>query len=354
MPKQKFRTYRQNQPDPFGVGEFCRIRGHFSWRQNDKIGGKLILKSSPHSRNTAVCLNWQARDAGSASSLNRDAPHPATTPGMALAMSRLEAESYARLRGRLYKGSASLGVTFASWRQSSDMIISRYKQLDDLANRRLAFVKLKHRLKQRITPQDIAGFHLEVIFGWTPLLADIHAAATSIIDARPQSFWVRGNARTTVEHRQGNPSTATSLQFYKTLVRCNRVARVEISNPNTWLKERAGLNNPAAVAWDLVPWSFVVNMFVNTGQLVNSLSDFAGLSFPDSVIVRHYRLAYTHVLTKSLSGTATYSADFKTQEPGGVQSPPLIFKVPELNLETLAMAASLFTQKFGKLKGLFS
>lgn len=141
-------------------------------------------------------------------------------------------------------------------------------------------------------------------------------------------------------------------------MRVSRSATVEISNPNGWLRERAGLNNPAAVAWDLVPWSFVVNMFVNTGQLVNSITDFVGLSFPSSSITTRYDLNYrTHISGRISpkvygSGSADFRYDFKMRQLGGVARPPVVFKVPDLNWGLAAIAASLFAQKFSAANSL--
>lgn len=344
------RYYRFTVPTS-GDGIYVKLRLNSVWIRGDRVNRKLILVANPHTRERSYCHDWQAKDHYSEGFLDRDGPHPQEIEGVDTAMSGLESESYARFRGKLYKGSASLGVTFASWQQSADMIRHRYSQLSDLADRRFAWIKLKHRLLQKITAKDIADFHLEVIFGWKPLLQDIHAAATTIIDTRPQTSWVGASASTKVRHASSQPlgGSNTAYRVYDVSIRNFRSAKVELSNPNLWLRERAGLNNPAAVAWDLVPWSFVVNMFVNTGQLVNSLSDFAGLSFSDASMVRAYRLNYDQVLTGDLSGHAAFEVDYKYRTLDGIVPPPLVMKVPGMNMETLSMAASLFTQKFSRV-----
>jgi hypothetical protein len=53
---------------------------------------------------------------------------------------------------------------------------------------------------------------------------------------------------------------------------------VRVDNPNLHLAQQLGFINPLSVAWELVPFSFVVDWFGNVGQVLASFSDFAGLS----------------------------------------------------------------------------
>ena len=55
-------------------------------------------------------------------------------------------------------------------------------------------------------------------------------------------------------------------------------ARVEITNPNLWLANKVGLVNLPGVLWDIIPWSFLVNMFTNMGSVVNQMTDLAGVT----------------------------------------------------------------------------
>lgn len=268
----------------------------------------------------------------------------------------LEAKSYAQLRRKLYQGSASLGVTLGSYKQSREMIVNRYQQLN-----RKADIVLARALTKKLTPKDIASIHLEVIFGWTPLLADIHAAVTTVIDSPPIQKWIKVVSREVQTSSKilnwSDPWLEVNIQ-HTYYAYHGRGVLVTVSNPNKWLAERAGLLNPVSVAWDLVPWSFVVNMFVNTGQLVNSITDFAGLSFSNGYSYRKATgTSYWNVPPEKewpyRSGvTQLHWGRFKEQFLGAVTGPPLAFKIPDMNWGTAAMAASLFTQKFSGIAGL--
>lgn len=359
MPEPRYRYYNQQAPliGPWGESAGTRLIVRESsvryLSERNPLTGKLQLVSHPHTRESAYCESFEA-DPRAVNALNRDIAPPGHCNGYSTAMARLESESYARLRGRLYKGSASLGISLAQWDQSADIISKRYSQLSDLANRRFYFLKAKHRLLQRLTPRDLANFHLEVIFGWMPLLQDIHAAANTVIQQRVPDAFVRGSASATLRDFK---DFGWYHEHFAVDVRVNRVARVRVSNPNSWLAERAGISNIFAIAWDAVPWSFVVNQFVNVGQLVSSLSDFYGLEFPDSSITRATRYTYRHILQHPdiswFSGSATYRGSLKYRDLGGVEPPPLVLRSPSVSCGSLAMAASLFIQKFRRVDGLF-
>lgn len=265
-------------------------------------------------------------------------------------------QAYARLRKKLYVGSASLGVTFASYTQSKDMILNRYNQLNQRADVMLA------DLSRRISPKKAASAHLEIIFGWVPLLQDIDASMNTVVQEAFPPFAVTGRAKYThaskfAELRSANPSVILNHDVLAQ-GRVTLSAQVRVDNPNLWLVERAGLLNLGAVAWDLVPWSFVVNMFVNTGQLVNQLTDFTGLTLLG--VSRTYNEHIMDVAKLRKRASYWYPGNFEVDY---VQlsspktrtlhaTPPSVnlqFKLPGVDVGLIAMSASLFTQKFSAI-----
>ena len=183
-------------------------------------------------------------------------------------------------------------------------------------------------------------------------LTDIHAAATTVIQGRVPTEFVKrnGSASYTRLEVSDRPGWNREETRHTGTVGVRYAVGVKVENPNLWLAERAGLLNPAAVAWDMVPFSFIVNMFVNVGSLVNSISDFAGLTFVEptkSVMIRDTRVTtrtvqYPYVGSRTLMNQSFY-LDRKVEGPslpGG-----LLFRVPEVNWELAAMAASLAVQQ---------
>lgn len=255
--------------------------------------------------------------------------------------------AYAKLRGKLYKGNASLGVTFASWRQSSEMIVKNSQVISSMAED-LSSIASRQKLTRRL-----ANRHLEVVFGWQPLLADIHAAAMTVIQSADQLHFVRashvkGYSRIS---RSERPGWRSETDAYGGTVRVTYASQVRIANPNRWLLERAGLMNPAAVAWDLVPWSFLVNMFSNTGSLVNSLTDFVGLSFEGMSETSTYVTARESTLRSTYPSVGAYTMSSqgrgKFRNLVASPAPPrtLTLRVPEMNLGLAATAVALMVQQ---------
>lgn len=264
--------------------------------------------------------------------------------------SRLTEVCRAKVRGKLYSGSAALGITAIEYRASREMIVTRSKQIIKSAES-LAQIATKAEKSKRL-----ASTYLEGIFGWQPLLTDIHAAASSVIQDAGQLTYIKASARDKIllserwQHPQQSNTRATKSGFCEMRVRYS--ALVEIVNENRWLLERAGLSNPAAVAWDLVPWSFLVNQFVSVGSMVNSITDFAGLEFRDHALTTAEKAiiecSQTWPQNRTYSRTWTVYGRRKGRSLNGnwmYQTPALRFKLPNVNWEWAVMMSSLAVQQ---------
>lgn len=325
-----------------------------SWTNSPKVNKKLVLRSNPHTFIRSELIRDDRKPG------RNNLEHPWGSSYLApshfdISWSRLETRSYQQFRRKLYQGSASLGVTLGSYKQSREMIVKRYQQLRSRADEALA--KAAHDVVKQGPLKAAADLHLEVIFGWMPLLSDVIAAATTVIDHPPVHRFIRATAaQTAYTDKFAYPFNNSTWKGARGefILRSSRGARVTVSNPNLWLAERAGLLNPAAVAWDLVPWSFVVNMVSNTGVLVNSITDYAGLTIDSGYRSRiaegvcHYDTQY-YVPSLKYTGVLSYKVREKTVTLDPVAVPSLTFRIPEANWELAATAASLFAQKFGRL-----
>jgi hypothetical protein len=275
-------------------------------------------------------------------------------------------EALARFNGRVRKGSASMGVTLASWKQSRDMIVKRSKD----AGRALdgAYKSLKNspsrRRQLRRSREPLANEVLEVEFGWKPLAQDFRAALTTVCQDGIPPQYVRG-----VAQRDGLLWSYQGSDVLETRTGSSRVtvaASVSISNPNLWLLNRLGLINPITVIWDLVPWSFLVNMFVNVNQMVSSITDEVGLDITDksttyssNQILESFRYGpgnFIDLHGRSLRGLLVGQSRVKERgrfrEVGSFPAPSWVVKVPDLNWELAVIATSLLLQKAQRLNNL--
>lgn len=268
--------------------------------------------------------------------------------------------AYNRWRGKLFKGGASLGVTAASWRQSRDMIVSRSNHVAKQLDNTLGILERNPKAvdKRRRMREPLANQILETEFGWRPLFEDVYAALTTVCKGGIPDEWVGGVGRDIIDIQGG--STSNPYYFHSESwsgqIRTSYATKVSIVNPNLWLLNRLGLINPATVVWDLVPWSFVVNMFLNVNSLLNSVTDSVGLNVTDMSITRTWKAIHEYSLADKPSGASgcrsAVNGYMKTRTVGVPLKPTLEGKIPELNWELALIASSLVVQKFKKINNL--
>jgi hypothetical protein len=173
-----------------------------------------------------------------------------------------------------------------------------------------------------------------------------------VLSAIPPSQKVRGRGRCfdpfTV--RTGNLVTYYSEVIkYNCFVECG--AEVFVSNPNTALANQMGFINPAAVAWELVPFSFLVDWFLPVGDFLNSFTDLLGHS-----------VHYPYTTTKRVASGLARQADgrFITDTQIDACNLNRVLSLPTYKLRTVpfkglslsrgATAISLVIQQFLQLK----
>lgn len=277
----------------------------------------------------------------------------------------LNNEAYAKFNGKLRYGSASLGVTAASWKQSRDMIVKRSGDVQRTLDSTIQRLSRDRRGRKRLSKEKepLANQILEGEFGWAPLFQDMKAALGSVCKEAIPPEWCTGRAKRTVYHEEfessGNPKARRSWDGRAMLT---YTAAVKINNDNLWLANRLGLINPATVLWDLVPWSFVVNMFLNVNQIVNSVTDTVGLDITGQSITATTQIGVEELLYSD--ATSTYPLGYPGPGQSRINSktktrtlgsrPPLSWqaKVPELNWELAVIATSLVVQRFKKVNDL--
>lgn len=197
---------------------------------------------------------------------------------------------------------ASMGETLAELGSSAKMISERVLQITRFARRLKkgdlpgAWVELTSKDSPRRMPKKYAtsksysGAFLEAHLGWSPLIKDIYSAV-DVLQSPLKAQRVRARTSSPFEGYLVVPShtwrpTATypspymakSYSRVKGKISVQMGANIGVSNPNLWLANQLGLINPAQVAWALVPFSFVADWFVNVSQVLNSATDFVGLS----------------------------------------------------------------------------
>lgn len=272
----------------------------------------------------------------------------------------VEQTALAKFKGKLKKDSASLGVTLGSWRQSRDMIVHRLTSVSKMLDR--AYVSLtrdRKRLKRvRKEREPLANLVLEEKFGWEPLVEDIRNSLKTLSRDIPNS-WVRGRHTAEISWQRvaGESWEARGeRESYQGTVMVTVAANVTIENPNLFLANQLGLINPATVIWDLVPWSFLVNMFLNVNAMISSVTDYLGMSIKDKSTTRSYDLTYKNLKYSpaGIYGTSESQIHmrYKEREPGSFPVTKWQWRVPKLNWDLAIIASALLLQKAKRLSRL--
>lgn len=142
--------------------------------------------------------------------------------------------------------------------------------------------------KPKKVRQNAASIWLEINYGWKPLLSDIHGGLQSLATALNQpdveTFECEGKASSSSFSTQrfvnGSSDWKTDFTWDILTKSASKVGvHYRIANGNIVQAARLGLTNPALVAWEVVPFSFVVDWFVPVGNFLTQLSAYHGLEF---------------------------------------------------------------------------
>ncbi len=332
-----------------------------------KVGGVLSLRSNPHTwrhtRQESFQYDPNFEFRGAVTSAQNALISLPDDP----AFVKMENEAIARFTGKVRKHNASLGVTLGSAAQSLNMIADRSNKIAAMFDRSLRKQRIKNpspRSRRRTVAKDRAGDILEYEFGWVPLVDDIQKAFEALgrdFDAR----WVHSAVKQkySKQHSQTGSAYAYDWRYHdEGEISVCVGAKVSVTNPNLFLLNRLGLLNLPGVAWDLIPWSFVVNMFTNMGQMVNSITDFVGVSLSNgcstrvsSITRQDHRFAGNAPGQYKTQGYAHSVVHDKQclRTVGGIPTPTFQWRCPELNAELAIIASSLLVQKMGALNRFF-
>jgi hypothetical protein len=214
----------------------------------------------------------------------------------------LEPRASNRARSRFVEAlhesqTASIGTALGEWRSTLAMIAGRAKQLyfaaqavkrrDIYGAARALGVPLNRGksahadlFKWRDRVGSVAGLWLEYSFGWRPLITDVIEGCRVISSPiHPDREKVISRATAFALQERTLSYTSGGGVHNEIYISGRFESRVEIRgepeliNPNLELADRVGLINPALVAWNLIPFSFLVDQVVDVGKFLASYSD---------------------------------------------------------------------------------
>lgn len=221
------------------------------------------------------------------------APH---TPGAApsTALSSAESQAIARLHSNLKNATVHIGNMLAERRQTMDLLSSIVRKVASLITAKRSLVALAGDLIG--STKSLSNTTLAFQFGIRPLLSDAYSAGIALaryVNGGSDVFTVKSTGTST-------DSTSSSVNYTQNpnwncwtdgkinrqvtqTVEVRYVLQYRVSNGTTQTLSQLGLINPAEIAWEMLPWSFVIDWFLPLGRYIASLSSEAGVTFVSGV-----------------------------------------------------------------------
>lgn len=188
---------------------------------------------------------------------------------------------------------ANLGVMFAEKVKTSDLILQKASQVYK-AYRQARKGDFKGAARTlNLSPKTIHKSWLEMTYGWTPLVMEVYNAAEFLAQRFTHEKPIRFSVSSKLKARRKNVDLAPGgfnrtgfgnpdYEWAKYESDATREVRVkldlEISNPHLQHLQQLGMTNPALVAWELVPFSFVFDWFISVGDYLNALTALHGIT----------------------------------------------------------------------------
>ena len=134
--------------------------------------------------------------------------------------------------------------------------------------------------------------YLEWVYGLKPLLSDL-SATIQVLDGAKDFSWdleTFGNAEVV---RKTKLDWADCYSKWKCHAKLH--ATVSCTNPNLHKAESLGITNPVALAYQLIPFSFIFDYIYDIGSYLSAFDDMFGLKFEGAYTTQYHEAwGYDH------------------------------------------------------------
>jgi hypothetical protein len=192
---------------------------------------------------------------------------------------KLRRKIHSKLKGQV----VHVGNLIAERKQTLDLVQSSVKRI-------LQLVKAKKNLLKTVAAyakdsKKIAGDILAFKFGVEPLMNDIQTFAKYIDETSDEPIIVArsnlGGANVSKGARNpGIPVNIVTPSFrFDGMLEMSYTVKCVVTNPAARSLSQFGLINPLEIAWEILPWSFVIDWFIPVGDWLSSQTSDCGLEF---------------------------------------------------------------------------
>lgn len=282
--------------------------------------------------------------------------------------------AYNAALSRMYeklRGDVDLSIDAFQARQNGVMFNKRFAQARRVftmaAPKALWAIGGLYSTFRRSNPRDWGSLWLEWTYGWKPLAKDLYGSMENMILASKQGSGVSGHPIKVTATEVGDERVIKSYDA----VNGTELDKLIFSKYQSrivafYVLTTGGLNsvanytslNPVSITWELIPYSFVVDWFINVGGYLRNLE--SGLLYNSDFSYGYRSQRYTKSEVHEVAGgNAAYSAvatgssltrGFNRFVLTGSPLPrPPSFN-PKLGTERLLNGAALLSQQLRSLK----
>ena len=216
-------------------------------------------------------------------------PFPQTTslPGQN-SVYRAEVECLLKVRDM----SVNLLQTFVERQKTIDMILDRTTRIYRAyrSAKRGKFRDAAKALGIDKRGKKTASSWLELQYGWLPLMSDIYGGYEFLTGRRAVKGTLFNVKRTITDNDSQTISDQTQTWTVTSNIQTKLITKVSLWYAVEYeaLAEasKLGLLNPLEIAWEVTPWSFVVDWFLPVGNILGALSATSGCSFRGGTLTR--------------------------------------------------------------------
>ena len=238
--------------------------------------------------------------------------------------------------------------------------------------------KLLRTPKKLLSPKELANFHLGARFGWIPLIKDVSALlhTQDYLNARIKELhrlYDSGGLGRTIQlgsdhvvsggieslesnliQVRGSVSQGTSMKYWGSIKwRPNQPTIGHNPNDAEIIRQAklvAGGLTPEGLiqgAWDLLPWSWMVDWFSNAGDWLTQNSYSVPATPASTCVMVERNTVYQHTVLSSPPGFRDHGGvGLISSKQRTVSNGSLAARIPMIDSGRLSVLGSLFVQRF--------
>jgi hypothetical protein len=194
-------------------------------------------------------------------------------------------ESQTKCLLQIADGKADLGVGVGTAKQTlnemsklASKLFGAYKALKR-GNVRGAFNTLGLSKWDLVSGKSASDYWLQWQYGWKPLIVDLRTAYDAVGLTFEKYDMLIHAKKGAPQFEASNSSSGEFNEHHHTLERCSTRIDARVNCTRLRAASQLGLVNPLSVAWELVPFSFLIDWAMPIGNVLEATTASEGLSF---------------------------------------------------------------------------